>query len=92
MRKKSTRARPSPPIASNARTRDALHLGELAVAEVGRADQLDARRVEVLGLEVVEVAARDDDLAGDARRARRSPGRPAEHADLDLAADDGRTR
>ncbi len=67
--------------------RDPLHLGELAVAQVGGAHELDAGRIEVLRLEVVEVAARHDDLARDAH-ARRTAVAAGQHAALHLAARD----
>src|SRR5690606_19557259 len=67
--------------------RDALHLAQLAVPERCRADQLRGVRVEVLGVEVVEVATRHDDLARDAH-ARLAAVASLEHGAFDLTAHD----
>ena len=66
-----------------------LRAAGIPVAEGGRADTVDARSIEVLRLEVVEVATRDDHLAGDRHpHLARLP--PLEHRDLDLSPDDRR--
>ena len=60
-----------------------------ASREIGGAHDVGAVAAEVLALEVVELAGRQDDLAGQ-RRARPAAVATLEDRDLDLAADDRR--